>query len=595
MSAILCDRIEDAPEIWAAFDWCSRLGLSPSLIIAEPIQQALRLTLPPNHKTSIEEMIVPSSVLDQGRIKEIPLSLFNRKYIVIHFEHSSSTIPHPYHHLKITSTQYILSIATVTGFAQVKTFSRSSIIDPSGLEVSREILQLSSPTFITLHNDQSFIYRGGLTQSNQLSFKKESTRPEGITGIATTIRIMPCTNWTTSEHLIEEWSRFCEGTNIVLTTEFPDYYLVINSTQQQVDPSKTLYFMMEPYGEKLFEGWIRQFPRLFFYGCHLHHLNNVEWHLSYSLPQVQIEKMSSKIQGLCAVVSSRASDPGQKYRLELVRALDQLQLPFPFHIYGKCSEMGFRNYKGELPRICKEQALEKYKYNVICENNSIDNYITEKLYDGMLCESYTFYKGAPNVHQYFVPSSFGLLTGHLQQDIQLIIHTIQQQTYEKVLPKIQEMKKRILYQWSLPVRLNAILELAHCLVLVRYNTHQEAEKRHPEIERLLHSQSLHLSAKGVFEKKDTASTPWMMNVAQTGLQMDRCILVVDADAVHHMLFQHLSNLMHVKDADLFMLQAQSFNESAIYYVRLKGCEKIAMNVSNGQPALSGITKCIFAV
>jgi hypothetical protein len=480
----------------------------------------------------------------------------------------------------------------VTGFAQVKIFTVSQ-----KQEVSRELLELISPTFITLHNDQTFIFRGGLTQSNQLAFKKGTSLPETVTGISSIIRIMPCTNWTTSEHLIQEWSRFCKGTNILLTTDFPDYYLVINSTQQQVDPSKTIYFMMEPYGEKLFEQWLRQVPQLMFYGCHQHHLNNVEWHLSYSLPELQTKVIlsSDKIRGLCAVVSSRSSDPGQRYRLELVRALDQLSLPFPFHIYGKCSEVGFRNYKGELPRISKEQALERYQYNIICENNPIDNYITEKLYDGILCESYTFYKGAPNVHMYFDPKSFGLLTGHLQQDIQLIVQSVQQQAYERSLPKIKEMKQRILQQWSLPARLQSIIELSQALVLVRYNTHQEAETRHSKVEALLHSQSLHVIAKGVFEKKDGPGSSWTMNVSQTALQMDRCVIVVDADSVHGLLFQHLSNLMHVKDADLFMLQASSFNDSSIYYFRLKGCEKIAMNVNNKQPALSGITKCIFAV
>lgn len=592
MSAIVCDRIEDVDQILSTFHWFQEIGLSPSLIVAEPIQSPLRQALQGKVKQGVEEMVMPSSLLENGRIATIPPSLFNRKYIISYFQDSIVSVPHPYHHLKITPTQYILSISTVTGFAQVKMFNVSK-----KQEVSREVLELISPTFITLHNDQTFIFRGGLTQSNQLAFKKGTLLPETVTGISSVIRIMPCTNWTTSEHLIQEWSRFCKGTNILLTTEFPDYYLVINSTQQQVDPSKTIYFMMEPYGEKLFEQWLRQVPQLMFYGSHQHHLNNVEWHLSYSLPELQTKSMpsSKKIQGLCAVVSSRSSDPGQRYRLELVRALDQLSLPFPFHIYGKCSELGFRNYKGELPRISKEQALERYQYNLICENNPIENYITEKLYDGILCESYTFYKGAPNVHMYFDSKSFGLLTGNLQQDIQLIVQSIQQQAYERSLTKIKEMKQRILQQWSLPARLQSIIELSQALVLVRYNSHQEIETRHSKIEALLHSQSLHVIAKGVFEKKESLSSSWVMNVSQTGLQMDRCVIVIDADAIHGLLFQHLSNFMHVKDADLFMLQAPSFNESSIYYFRLKGCEKISININNKQPALSGITKCIFAV
>jgi hypothetical protein len=592
MSAIICDRVEDINEILHTFHWFHELGLSPSLIVAEPIQDILRLTLKDKVKHAVEEIIMPSSMLQDGRITTIPLTLFNRKYIISYFQESIVIVPHPYHHLKLTPKQYILSTSTVTGFAQVKTFPISQ-----QQEVSRELLELMSPTFITLHNDQTFIFRGGLTQSRQLSFKKHTSLPESVTGFSSIIRIMPCTNWTTSEHLIQEWSRFCKGTNILLTTEYPDYYLVINSTNQQIDPSKTIYFMMEPYGEKLFKDWLRQFPKFLFYGSHQYHLNNIEWHLSYSLPELQNKSMpsSNKIRGLCAIVSSRATDPGQIYRLELIKALDQLSLPFPFHIYGKCSELGFNNYKGELPRISKEKALEKYQYNLICENNPIDNYITEKLYDGILCESYTFYKGAPNVHMYFEQDSFGLLSGHIQKDIEFIINTIQRQTYEHSLPKIKEMKQRILNQWSLPIRLNSIIELSQALVLVRYNTEEEADKHHFKVESLLHSQSFHTTANGIFEKKDSLKTPWVMNVIQTALQHDRCVIVIDADAVHGLLFQHLSNLMHLKDADLFMLQASSFNDSTIFYFRLKGCEKISMNVINGLPALSGITKCIFTV
>jgi hypothetical protein len=264
-------------------------------------------------------------------------------------------------------------------------------------------------------------------------------------------------------------------------------------------------------------------------------------------------------------------------------------LPFPFHIYGQCAELKFRNYKGELPRISKEQALEKYQYNLICENNEISNYITEKLYDGILCETYTFYKGAPNVHSFFHPHSFGLLTGNLSTDIRMMIESIQADVYPTKLPKIKEMKEKILTQWSLPVRLNSIIELAEALVLVRYPSHNHVMTHHTAIGKQLQDQSFHHTAQGVFEKDSN----WLQQVVQTSLSQERGIIVINYSDITDHLYQTLINVIHLESVDLFTLTPDI--QSGIQYIRLKGAEKIMINLTSQQSPLTGITKCIFTV
>ena len=59
MSAIVCDRIEDANDILSTFLWLKEIGLSPSLIVAEPIQALLRQALQNKVKQAVEEMVMP--------------------------------------------------------------------------------------------------------------------------------------------------------------------------------------------------------------------------------------------------------------------------------------------------------------------------------------------------------------------------------------------------------------------------------------------------------------------------------------------------------------------------------------------------------
>jgi hypothetical protein len=58
------------------------------------------------------------------------------------------------------------------------------------------------------------------------------------------------------------------------------------------------------------------------------------------------------------------------------------------------------NYIKSLDIDKKNDGIFSYKYYFMAENNSEHNYITEKLWEPIICECLCFYWGAPNVSDY---------------------------------------------------------------------------------------------------------------------------------------------------------------------------------------------------
>jgi hypothetical protein len=291
-------------------------------------------------------------------------------------------------------------------------------------------------------------------------------------GFPAKIRIKPLWNFSQgSDELIRLWSKYFAGTRFQLVDSAPDYWLVINCPLEAVDPHRTIYFMMEPHGEKQYAAWLQGAgDKLLFRGDHAAHLNNCEWHCS---PEVYGVNMPSgpRENGLCIIISDKATDPGQKYRIAVAKYFDDLAragaLGFPLEIWGKCRSLNFFSYKGELPPYTKDSVLSRFKYHFNAENNAIANYITEKLYDSVLCGCYTFYWGAPNTPSYFPPESYCGMSGNLESDCKKIIAEIQAGVYESKVSGIKLARDAMIRQYSMPARLEKILELTSTTVITQ--------------------------------------------------------------------------------------------------------------------------------
>jgi hypothetical protein len=278
--------------------------------------------------------------------------------------------------------------------------------------------------------------------------------------------------------------------------------MVINAPTERVDPSKMMYFAMEPHMDKSPQfgeiyNAIKQVRPLFF-GSHEHHLNNVEWHLSLSREKL-LNRTFEKIEEptLTSIISDKNYDPGHILRIALLRELDKRAsegtLPFKLRIYGSCKSLGFKNYYGELPPNQKDEGLFKYKYHLNAENNSINNYITEKFTDSLLSECLTFYWGAPNISKYYHPSTFvELEMSNIEESIQKITQTIQTHQWELRIQKIREERLKPLSQYNTFNRIQHILRFHECRAFIQMTQKEDMELDSVKsVAQALHSSSFH--------------------------------------------------------------------------------------------------------
>lgn len=279
-------------------------------------------------------------------------------------------------------------------------------------------------------------------------------------------------NWTDSENLKELWNKMTKGNytwnNIEIVTKEPvDFYVIINSPPKGefYNRKKTIVFQMEPHMEKnyLWGEWGDPVDSEFFkvlkhrYGDY----NNNEWHLSLTwnqLHETEIKKSKEFETTLSTILSNKKNDIGQKRRCEFINFLETKN-DINLHIYGdKDVANDKKNYMGNLPHHKKDAALFPYKYNFNCENNQIAYYYTEKLIDGILSESLTFYCGCPNITSLIDPNCYVILTlEDFESDYQTIKKTIKDNLYEERIDFIKKEKKRILDTLQFFPRLEKII------------------------------------------------------------------------------------------------------------------------------------------
>jgi GR25 family glycosyltransferase involved in LPS biosynthesis len=268
--------------------------------------------------------------------------------------------------------------------------------------------------------------------------------------------------------------------------ELADYFIIlwgshVNYTDEQL--SRALFFRTEPcFQDQLFLGSNKKaepFKFLKYYDYHdLRYPNCLENWLQISSSKLLagcglIKKPLELSKCLSSVVSNKYSDPGHRYRIDLLRYIvkniDQLtniskNTENTVHIYGFNNDLGFPEnfYKGRLPDYNKS-LLMKYKYTLIAENTAIEGYMTEKIADGILSECLVFYWGCPNLERYF-PDVEGyspfvrLPMEDPVKSYEIIKTAISEEWWEKRLDAILTTKKLILSKYMLQHRFSQVIE-----------------------------------------------------------------------------------------------------------------------------------------
>lgn len=184
-----------------------------------------------------------------------------------------------------------------------------------------------------------------------------------------------------------------------------DYWVVCEGLQAtetvRCPPDNVVFVTWEPPERSYDQAFVNQFAGLV--TCHpgLRHRNVVltqqghPWHVPRTLDQLRHNPSPEKTRSLSVISSNKSMYPGHQLRLEFATALKE-RLGDQVDFYGR----GIRSFQD------KWEVLAPYRYSVAIENAFIPHWLTEKLPDCFLTETFPFYAGAPNAADYFPNGSF---------------------------------------------------------------------------------------------------------------------------------------------------------------------------------------------
>lgn len=256
--------------------------------------------------------------------------------------------------------------------------------------------------------------------------KKTFITPSPPTPIPSPVlRVKMLCNWGSSEEV-------CKGLEKQMTSELAsrikltwtddptkiDYWVILNYPREAdcgtYDPKRTLVFRLEPWcgepwqtwGAKQWGEWATPDPAKFLYA----HTGPtpVFWICQktadefLALPPAKSEEKQCRI---AHIASAKYTDPGQKQRIDFLRFLEG-KGDIPLAIYGKENYHNFRSYVGPVPGETTDAIFAVNQYSLMCENNAEHNYITEKIWEPILCETLCFYSGPPNATEILTEGTY---------------------------------------------------------------------------------------------------------------------------------------------------------------------------------------------
>jgi len=322
----------------------------------------------------------------------------------------------------------------------------------------------------TLTRSQYFGKGDGIYIKNEYYNRMISKNDPTTHTDAKRIRVKMLCNWCSSEQLCKEWANMCDDVtrfqwkNIEMTwtdkREEIDYYVIINSPppNSYFEPLKTIVFQMEPWvndstkpwGVKTWGKWAEPNPAEFLAvrGRKTPHHNNAFWQLELTYNQLLNLKITEEKQHIISsICSSKYFDEGHIARIDLLKYIEQKNDPnVQIDIYNQDNVHNFKNFNGPVsPYVDKSKGMLQYKYYFMIENNYEENFITEKIWEPILCESLVFYYGCPNITDYIDSCAFVLLdVNDFEKSYQIIKQAIEEDWHTQRIGVIRQEKHKIL-------------------------------------------------------------------------------------------------------------------------------------------------------
>ena len=268
--------------------------------------------------------------------------------------------------------------------------------------------------------------------------------------------------WNSSKELCDEFNLMIPNNNykwdnfeITWEDDNIDYYIIINKPKDGdfYIPSKSLVFTMEPealdspHGVHNWKEWYKPDKKKFFY---IHsrdkYLNLVKWRIKDNYIVLKSVVKNNKKDKIASVLSWKKYFKGHKIRLEILKQFENENI---FDVFGKENFHNIKNYKHEVPNENIGEILKEYKYYFMPENNKEYNYITEKLWEPILCECLCFYWGCPNVTDYVDEKAIVILDlNNPLEALNTMKTAIEENWWEQRIEYIRKAKNKIINELS---------------------------------------------------------------------------------------------------------------------------------------------------
>ena len=314
--------------------------------------------------------------------------------------------------------------------------------------------------------------------------KEKKNKKQNITNIK---RVKMLCNWCSSYDLCKEWCNMCSdpdnyiwNNSIEITWENTniDYYVIVNMPPENeyYDPQRTIIFQMEPWvndnskkwGVKTWGKWANPNPSkdlfLKVFGRKTNDYNNVFWQLELNYNQLvnltyDIKDKCDEVSSIC---SSKYFDEGHIHRIDFLKFIEEKienQGSIKLNIFNSDNKFNFKNYKGVVsPYVDKSKGILPYKYYFMVENNYEDDFITEKIWEPILCESLCFYYGCPNIDNYVDMDAFVLLDmNDFEKSYAIIKKAIEEDWWSKRIESIRAQKDKFLKKMGFFPRLESFI------------------------------------------------------------------------------------------------------------------------------------------
>jgi hypothetical protein len=214
----------------------------------------------------------------------------------------------------------------------------------------------------------------------------------------------------------------------------------------RLEKEKLIFLTLEPPSYRNYPtGFLNQFGYIFAHAENISHPGMIQkqpahkWFVKKTMNQLRHPFNENKTRFMSIVCSSKQFSLGHAKRLEFAMKLKSY--------FGEMIDLwgrGIRDFDD------KWDVLSPYKYSIAIENSCFHNWMTEKLPDCYLAQTFPLYCGCPNVNDYFDQGSLEIIDlDNFSGAVAIIEKLIDNPFhYEHSIPTLVQQKYKYLFKYS---------------------------------------------------------------------------------------------------------------------------------------------------